>query len=175
MQQETYQRSIGHKELDLLLKGILIEGQYNLELERQSTGNIKKAVCFFETNTETKPFEWRDKNHIHTVTIKPPHLKKGKHFQKGIGTYYVSKNTLDLGVWAGRKGSNKIKLNEAYFNNYSIYDIVELKINIKQFTQLELELWAIPQLLGYGFKIEKPQYGHDGETLIATKLDKHRY
>ena len=39
MQQETYQRSIGHKELDLLLKGILIEGQYNLELEHQSTGS----------------------------------------------------------------------------------------------------------------------------------------
>ena len=174
MKQETYQRSIGHKELDLLLKGIQIEGRYNLELECQSTGNLKKAVCFFETDTETKPFEWRDKNHIHTVTIKPPHPKKGKHFQKGHGTYYVSKNTLDLGVWTGHKGSNKIKLNEAYFDNYSICDVIELKINPKQFTQLEFELWAIPQLLSYGFNIEKSQYDNDIKTIIATKLDKHK-
>lgn len=161
MQSQTFQRSIGHKELDLILKGIPIKGRYNLQYEPQSTDSMENAVCFFKTDKNQSPLNWRDRRHIHTVIIQNSHKKP---FQNGIGIYYVSKNTLKTNVWNGRRGTTRLEFKEAYFDTYSINDIITLNIDTKQFTTDEISIWVIPTLTKYGFTMKQ-----NNEMIIATR------
>lgn len=161
MQSQTFQRSIDHKELDLLLKGVPIKGQYNLKYEPQSTGSIENAVCFFKNDENQSPLNWCDTRHIHTAIIQNSHKRQ---FQNGIGIYYVSKNTLKTNIWNGRKGTTRLEFEEAYFDTYSINDIITLKIDTKPFTTDEISLWVIPTLTKYGFTIQQ-----NDKIIIATR------
>lgn len=156
------QRSIGNKELDFLLKGLTIKGQYNPSKERNSTCNVDyPLVCFFQTE-DREPFLWVDKQHQHHIIIE----KEDRYCYKGQGTYHIPKSNLDNKIWNGRYGSTVVTLDEVYTHDYALPQVKQLIINTDCFDKDEIYFWIEPTLHKHGFKLEQ-----EHNTIIATKKE----
>ena len=113
-------RSIGSEELKALFNiKCPIIGKYHCSNENQNTSNLQNAVCFF-----VDEIRWKDSDHEFLVVVDIPTTK----LEFGIGTYYAAKSLKDTQIWTGRSGGYAYGLREAYAENYSIKDVVELYI-----------------------------------------------
>lgn len=110
-------RSIGEKELQMLLNGETIYGQFDNSAERQNDSNEKDVVGFF-----AKPYAWHDKRHRFTVKcrLNPDELSYGN------GVYYAAKDLDKTKIWTGRRGKVEYNLDEMYAKSYDINDVISI-------------------------------------------------
>lgn len=110
-------RSIGENELNTLLKKCPVVGKYHCSTERQNTCSLQNAVCFF-----VDQFHWSDVNHKFVVVVDIPNTL----LEFGVGTYYAPKSLKNTKVWTGKTGEYVYGIREAYIDNYSLNDVVEI-------------------------------------------------
>lgn len=111
-------RNIGSSELISLFDGKTIYGKFSNSCESQNTSNLDEVLCCF-----IKKIHWVDKFHKFLVAIEVP---EDRILEKGIGTYFASDKFAKTGVWTGRRGSHKYKLEEAYIKSYDIKDVISI-------------------------------------------------
>src|SRR5574344_654305 len=114
-------RSLSVNELDRLLKDGTVAGRYNLSTEKQSTGVLPQAVCFF---AEEEPFWWMDSVHKVFVIIDIPESE----CTFGSGTYFAARDLAKSRIWSGKKGKTEYHIREAYLDHYSLKDIAAVSL-----------------------------------------------
>ena len=113
-------RSVSIKELQILLNEGVIKGNYNITNERQSTASCNQAVV----SAFVGDVWWIDKRHEILLLLDIPEAR----LTFGIGDYWASANFDKTHIWSGRRGDNHYYIKEAYFQYYTIHEVMTVGI-----------------------------------------------
>lgn len=112
-------RSIGEKELIDLLNKKTIEGNYNIDTERQvqkdSNKELGKVVCFYKDERY-----WKDKSHLFFLKCS---FNKDEVVGYGTGLYWAGQSLAKTKIWNGRSGYESYYFKEFYVKKYDYRNI----------------------------------------------------
>ena len=133
-------RSIGTKELDILMAGKEVNGQYNSFnfrehiIKTNDAERLENIVCFF-----TDRIRWKDAEHY--VFLEAEISDKELTF--GIGIYHAAKSLAKTNTWSGRWGNTRYEFQEAYINKYDESNITAIYIGDK-YADWYVEKYIVP-------------------------------
>lgn len=163
-------RSISKDEMAKLLLGIPVTGKWSKghHAECGYSGYYGSVVCAFED-----AIKWDDSDHVFFVELEIP---DDRILQKATSVWMMPKTFAKTKTYKGRSGDQRYDLNEVYFKEYDIRDVV----SATAINRVKPVATALDETYRYHYwrcphfnhpEMSRDDYIQEFETMMATFPD----